>query len=474
MKEYKYNLDRLGNAQRFVDEYEDRIRYVSESRAWFVWDGKRWAEDRSGTVVRLAAKSAKRLYDFAEDKLISNDQATKLFKWARASCDDRTIGGVLKLASTDLRVVVSAEKLDADPWVLNVENGTLDLRTGKLREHDPADLITKLAPVTYDPNAESPVWNRALEDATDCDAELMRFLQRAAGYTLVGVTHEEALLFVYGAAATGKSTVTGPLKRVLGDYAVSAQVESFLARVRTGNAASSDIARLAGVRMILTSEPERGEKLASGILRNMVAGDEITARHLFKEAFDFKPQATLWFVANDRPYVHPGDSGMWRRVLEVPFNHVVPEEDRDPKVKAALLDDPECQSAILAWAVEGCLAWQKDGLNPPKVIRDATTAYQRQMNPLSEFIADECHIEEGTWTSTAELYARYVKWYQGRSDNMMRQKRFVQSLETVPGLSRSQETTGKKRRGISGIKLTLEEPYSGASNLRQVLDENAG
>lgn len=325
--------------------------------------------DDTGELIRFAKRTARTIYHDAAN--CGDDQERKrIVAWARASESEPRLNAMVKLAGSEQAVVVRAGELDADPYLLNCANGTIDLRTGELRPHDPADLISKIAPVAYDPEARSDRWESFLERVTGNDHDLAAFVQRLAGYTITGTTDEEVLGFVHGPGATGKTTTVESIKAALGDYASTADFETFLQR-RGDAGIRNDIARLAGARMVVSVEVEDGKRLAEGLIKQLTGGDKIAARFLHREFFEFEPQFTLWLVANTRPRAHASDDALWRRIVQVPFTVVIPEPERDPELKRALRTDPAEQTAILAWLVQGCLEWQRRGLDVPS--ESATT-----------------------------------------------------------------------------------------------------
>jgi putative DNA primase/helicase len=402
-----FPLTDTGNGERLAAMHGSEIRRVA-GVGWLTWDGRRWQVDDTGEMTRRAKLTARAIYHDAA-ACDDDDERKRIAAWARASESEPRLRAMINLAASELAVVARAADLDKDPFLLNALNGTIDLRTRKLRPHKPADLITKLAPVEYDPGARSQRWDAFLRRVTGHDDELLAFLQRLAGYTIAGVTDEEVLPFLHGPGATGKTTAVEAIKAALGDYAATADFESFLAR-RGDAGIRNDIARLAGARMVLSVEVEDGRKLAEGLIKQLTGGDKIAARFLHREYFEFEPQFTLWLVANARPRARASDDALWRRILQVPFTEVIPTDERDPELKRALRTNPDQQTAILAWLVQGCHDWQKHGLNVPSRVRDYTAAYRAENDPLAEWITDECTLGEQHWTPAKDLRASYETW----------------------------------------------------------------
>lgn len=449
--EKRYKLTDYGNAERLVDRHGEELRYVP-GIGWLVWDGARWRRDEDGAVVRRVKETIRAAW--AEIPHIDDrDDRKAVVLHLNRSESARGLKAAVELAQSEHRIVVSADALDPDPWLLTVENGTLDLRTGALRPPRPGDLITRRAAAIYEPDARSQVWDAFLDTVTGGDGELAAFLQRAVGYSLTGHTSEEVLFFAHGPAASGKSTFLEAVKGVAGDHALTTDFETLLKRPG-GGGVRNDIARLAGARLVIGVEVDQGRTLAEGLIKQLTGGDKITARLLYKEYFEFTPQFTLWLAANDRPLVPSTDTGIWRRILQLPFTNAVPEEERDPTLKQRLKDDPEIRSAILAWAVKGALDWQLNGLQVPDRVRAYTEEYRTEVDPLTEFLEEHTILETGQQVERARLLAAYRTWAQRNGEHTLSAKAFASALK------RRGITDGGKSgntRYWTGITLT-EEP----------------
>jgi putative DNA primase/helicase len=447
-----------GNAERLVLRHGANIRYCHPQNTWWLWTGKRWETDRTGHVMELAKAVARELYQAAWD-IPDAERKKQTALWAIRSESTDKKRATLASAQSEPGIPVLPEQFDADPWVLNCVNGVVDLRTGELRPHCREDYCTRMAPVRYDPAARSELWERFLEEACGGDRQLIEFLQRAVGYSLTGSTAEEKLFFVHGPAASGKSSFLEAIRSVLGDYAKAADFESFIQR-RDAGAIRNDIAELAGRRFVVSIEVDEGRRLAEGLVKLLTGGDTVRARFLYQESFEFTPQFKLWLAANHAPRVRHDDSAMWRRILRVPFEHVIPPERRDPSVKARLKDVQESGSAIVAWAVEGCLRWQEEGLGIPDVVKEATEQLRLDMDPLRGFIEDCCVLRPDAWMAAAKLREAYERYCQENGE-----KRLLSPNDFAEGLRArgcEAERRGKDRtRGWRGIGLLVNEEGSG-------------
>ncbi len=408
-----YPMTDLGNSERLVALHGDAIRWDVARKTWRIWDGRRWAADAALQVNALAAETARAIRREAADAPRgdrNSDLGRELFNWAVRSESRDRLAAMVEVAKSRPGIVVTPDALDADTWALNVLNGTLDLRTGKMRPHRQGDLLTKLAPVEYRAGLRDARFEAALSDWTGGDADLADFLQVAAGYTLTGQTTEEVLFLVYGPEASGKTTFLELLRAILGEYARTVQADLLTKQRdnRGAGAASPELAGLAGARLAAASEMEQGREIAEALAKNLTGGEPITARHLYAELFDFLPQFKLWLALNHCPKVSADDGAIWRRILRIGFEYTVPPERRDKTLKPYLRDPAGGAPAVLAWAVEGCLRWQREGLKIPAAVERSTAAYREESDPLAPFLEDCIRFTDGdTWTPWADLWQAY-------------------------------------------------------------------
>lgn len=422
-----FNLTDLGNAERFADQNKNEVRYLIEAQKWLLFDGTRWVIDTCGEIYQKAKGTIRSIYKEAASAQ-DDDQRKALAKHAMR-CEAATkIRYMLELASKERGVPVSITDLDTVPFLLNCLNGTIDLRTGEVREHRKEDLITKLAPVKYDPSADSELFENFLERVLP-GGELRKFVQKAFGYSATGDVGEEKLFFPFGPPATGKSTLLSAVEAALGDYAAMADFETFLQKDRGSEGPRNDIARLAGKRLVLSLEVQEGKKLAESLINQITGGDTVAARYLYKESFEFVPSFKLWLAANNRPKITGSDGAIWRRILQIPFDQVIPEQERDPSVKTKLRDVEVCGPAVLAWVIKGCLLWQKERLDPPAAVRELTDEYRKDQDPLKDFLEDCCVIQGNAQAKNKQLWESYTIWCRENGEKYpIGRKKFTQLL----------------------------------------------
>jgi len=390
----------------FVGRYGDRVRYCSDLDEWYLWDGRRWAPDMVHKAELLVKEMALEQLMASTKIADSNRRDSEVKFWLRAM-KMTGVAGCLQAARSETSIIAYLADLDKAPWLLTVLNGTIDLQTGHLGPHNPKHLITRLAPVAYCPAADRAEWMRFLERVIP-DPEVRDFLQRAAAYSLTGQPVEEVLFFVHGPTnGGGKSTFVSALKSALGDYAATANFESFLAQHNKGGP-REDIVRLGGRRFVSSVETEEGDKLAGGLLKWLTGQDMITQRSLYREhSVEFLPTFTPWLVSNFKPRAKDDDPALWRRLRLVPFETPIPEDDRDPDVKIRLSDPAIGGPPVLAWAVDGCRLWQENGLRPPSAVLLATRQWRAENNPISDWLADRTISDPQARTLFKDLYANY-------------------------------------------------------------------
>jgi putative DNA primase/helicase len=414
---FTINQTDLGNAKRLVKLFGKEIRYCHAWNQWMVWNGTRWQPDATGEIQRLAKNTALSIYEEAA-KGQTKDDRNGLAAWATKSESARAITAMIRLAQSEPSIPITPAELDANHYQLNCLNGTIDLRTGKLHRHRRKDFITKLAPVRSERQASNVTWDRVLNDATGGNSELKELMQRAFGYSITGDTSEEVLFLIHGPAATSKSTIIEAVKATLGDYALTADFETFVKRRDVGGP-RKDVARLAGSRFVVSIEVDEGKQLAGGRVKMITGGDTVTARKLYHESFEFKPTFKLVLVTNHAPEVDPDDDAMWRRIHVIPMVCQVPRHLRDPKVKAHLTDPTAAGPAILQWLLKGCLDWQRDGLKIPAVVQQATDEYRASQDSFADFISDCCVLETDAWVSSEDLHVEYDAWVSERENGWL-------------------------------------------------------
>ena len=425
----------LANAERFADLHQGYARYCYDLKKWLVWDCRRWTVDTDGEVERLAAATARAT---AIDAAVRGDK--EAIAWAAQSHDLPRLRAMVTLAQS--RCSVRSEHFDAEPGKLNCAAGVIDLTTGELLPHDPTELIRKLAPVEFDPEAECPTFLTFLDRIFARDTELIGFVQRAIGYSLTGRTDEHCLFVLVGNGANGKSTLIHVIQDLLGDYAQQTPMETLM--VTRSGGVGNDIARLEGARFVAAMEAEAGQRLAEAKIKQLTGGDKLAARFLYQEHFEFTPQFKLWLATNRLPEVRGMDEGIWRRIRIIPFNVTIPEAERDGSLPEKLKTE---LPGILNWAVAGCLDWQRGGLRPPDSVTDATKEYRTEMDVVAQFMDDCCVLEPKAEETAKALYDGYTGWCHANGEDPTSKGEFGRRLKQL-GCEERRTGNARKRRGI--------------------------
>ncbi|QXE92808.1 primase C-terminal domain-containing protein [Geomonas subterranea] len=396
-----------GNAKRLVATFGDDIRYCHDRSEWLIWDGHRWGADATEEMKRKAISTAASILRDIDGRQNLTETA-KLHAWVKQSLASSGIKNMLGLAQADESIATMSCQLDKNDWLLNVQNGTIDMKKQSFKAASREDLNTKMATVAYDTGADCPAWLEFINTVFAGDVELISWVQKVVGYTLTGSTDEQCAFFLIGDGCNGKSTFLNVVKTVLGDYAVQANPDSFMAsRYNSAGGARSDLMRFAGARMVMASEGEEGQRLAESFLKQVTGGEEISTRGLYqKNQIEYKPKFKLFFGSNHKPMITGIDYGIWRRIRVIPFNLCIPEGQRDPHLMKKLCQEA---SGILNWAYEGCLRWQEEGLSDvPAAVEMAAREYEAENDVIGRFLADSCC--EGGEVRSCDLYDAYSQW----------------------------------------------------------------
>ena len=448
------------NAKRFVAQHGTKLRYVKKWGTWLVWDGMRWAEEEVDLTRAMARETARRIYSEAMTAT-SDKEAEALAKWARASSSADRMEKMVRVASWDPAVMTRPKEFDREPWELNTPGGILDLKTGIVRAHAPSAMHTKLTATAVQEG--NPIrWLRFLDEIFDGDRELMDWVQRLLGYSLMGTVREHVLAICWGSGANGKSTLLEVVQGVLGEYAAPADPTLLLAK--RSDAHPAGIADLRGLRLVTCQETDEGRSLDEATVKNLTGGTERKARFMRGNFFSYTPSDTIWLATNHRPMIRNNDNGIWRRVKLIPFTVEIPVDRQNPELKAELLATEGPQ--ILAWLVTGCLRYQAEGLGTAKAVETATERYRAEMDTIGEFIKDRCTVDGSAKVSASELFSEFTAWAQDNKVRLMDSRRFSHEMADR-GFDEVRRRDGKV---FLGIKVTPWDERLGIT----INDDNIG
>ncbi len=443
-----YSFDDMGNAERFCDLFGDSIRYSYTDKRWYWYDGRRWLVDNNGTSERLADKSA--LAMRAEAKLYAEQdeaEGTELLKAFEKHCKLSRSNKSKRamLAEVQHHVPIQPSQTDRHKLLLNTPSGVIDLKTGKTYPHSGELYFTKLTGAEYSVTNDCPRWSSFLDEIFGGDKDLIRYVQKAVGYSLTGSTAEQCAFFLFGNGRNGKSTFLEVIRSVFGDYSANIQPETIMVRSAAATAINSDIARLKGARLVTSVEPNEGVRINEGLLKQLTGDDVVTARKLYGDEFEFKPEFKLWMATNHKPIIRGTDTGIWRRIHLIPFTAIIPEERVDKALKHKLTRE---LSGIFRWAVQGCLLWQQEGLKMPARVLESVREYRREMDVISAFVEDRCTVGKGCSVQASVLYAAYLSWADKGNEYKMSATKFGAEMS-----KRFERVKGMKSNYYNGLKL---------------------
>jgi len=403
---------------QFFKQYENSMIYVKSWNTWLEWRDGRWQDDETGVALHLARNICKKASTEAQKR---SDLGQKAQKIATVLSSRKMFTNVSGICQTDPRHAAIPAQFDADPWILNTPDGVVDLKTGDMRPARRDDYSRKTTAVS--PGGACPVWQKFLHKATAGDVELMSYMQRVAGYFLSGSTAEQIFFFVYGTGGNGKGTFQHQIEWLMNSYWKKSNMETFTEQRFQKHAA--EIAFFHGSRLVTASETEEGKRWNESRIKEMTGGDPITTEFKYGNPFTFIPSFKLFFTGNHKPMLRNVDEAIRRRLHMIPFTVEIPAKDRDKNLETKLRAEG---SGILKWAIEGCLEWQKQGLNPPDRVLATTDEYFEDQDTIGNFIDEKCELHSSLWVPTSLLYSAYTNWARSSGEYALPRKRFIDQL----------------------------------------------
>lgn len=451
-----YDMTDTGNAHRIYDRFSNSIRYSYNRKRWYFWTGKEWILDEMGEIKKLADEICDDLKKEAWN-IQDEDLQEQAFKFAKNSANTTRKEAMIKEAQHLKDIPVSMDDFDSYTDYLNCDNGIINLRNGELFPHNPSLMMTKKCGCEYDVTHKKPkLWLSFLNDITNGDKELQHYIHKCVGYSISGSNREQCAYFLYGMGNNGKSTFLDTLADMMGTYASNAQPDTFMLQSRLGSAgggANSDIARLKSARFVTCEEPTEGIRLNEGLLKQLTGGSKVTCRFLYGDEFEYTPEFKIWIATNHKPTIRGTDFGIWRRIKLIPFEVNIPKEKVDKNLKYKLRKEfPQ----ILAWAVEGCMLWQKEGLEEPACVLEATKEYKQEMDLVAGFV-EQCVVIDYTADRimASDLFGIYSKWAKQNNEYEMSSKKFFTEV------AKKLPEKGRSSKGIFYGKIRLTEYAQG-------------
>lgn len=455
-KEYPIrSYDDTGNADRFIDRYGELYKYSYISNKFYIYDGTKWAVDDRGSIRRLIdemiadMKNEKILVAEGVDEEEAQENFDKFYKKTRGTQSKKNITNELMH-----RQPVTPDDFDKDNMLLNVANGYIDLTSRELYPHDITQMFSQIANTDYSEKMQPAVWLDFLNDIFDGDKEVIRYIQKALGYSLTGSTREQVMFILHGKGRNGKSIFVETIAEILGDYSNNMQAKSLM--VKKNDNVNTDIARLSKARFVTSSEPNEGFRFDEGLIKQITGGDKVTARFLYAEEFEYTPKFKIWVSTNHKPIIRGTDDGIWRRLVLIPFEVQIPEEKVDKDLKYKLLREAP---AILNWMTEGAYMWMQEGLEMPDKLKDASQSYRTEMDVVEQFIEEKCNRMKGARETGKKLYDEYKVWADENNEYKMDKNKFGKKMK-------EKFESKKMNNGVNYIGIELKEMYPGMKALQ--------
>lgn len=452
-----YRCSDVGNADRLIALYGENLRHV-DALGWLAWNGKYWQRDTIGTVQEAAKAAAARFREAAEQFASrANDDDTKaaakkLLSFSAATENSARLSAMISLAASDPVVSRQLEDLDAHPYLCNVANGTVELRTGQLRAHSRADMLTVCAPASLEDwtrTAGPSTWSKFLDRILP-DPDTQAFVQRCVGLSLIGEQRDHVVPFLFGGGQNGKGTMLRAIMAAIGKYGCAVPSDMLMERMSAPHAAQK--AMLMGKRFAVADELPHNRDFDVAALKSLSGGDDIAAQFMRKDWFTFTPTHTLWLQGNDKPRIPGGDFGTWRRMRLIPFLVKIPDTEKDPDLDRKLAAE---RDIILRWAIDGAAEYMREGLGACPEVVAATAEYQSDSDVIGQFISDCCTLAPGAWISRLTLREAMAVWYADEGRKGVPGPALVKADLGKRGIKEHRETKSGPR-GWLGIDLTYD------------------
>lgn len=425
-KEYPIrSYDDTGNAERFIDRYGNLYKYSYIANKFYIYDGMKWKVDDKGSIRKLIDEM---IESIKNEKVLHSEDVTeeearevfqKYYKKTRGTQAKKNIMNELMH-----RRPATPDDFDRDDMLINVANGYIDLTSRELYKHDINKMFSQITNTDYTEKMQPAVWLDFLNDIFAGDKNVIRYIQKALGYSLTGSTREQIMFILFGKGRNGKSIFVEVISEILGDYSNNMQAKSLM--VKKNDNVNTDIARLSKARFVTSSEPNEGFRFDEGLIKQLTGGDKVTARFLYAEEFEYTPKFKIWVSTNHKPIIRGTDDGIWRRLVLIPFDVQIPEEKVDKDLKYKLLREAP---AILNWMAEGAYMWMQEGLEMSDKLKAASKAYRTEMDVIEQFIEDECKRVDDGRVKANELYSVYKNWANENNAYKMSNKDFGQKMK---------------------------------------------
>ena len=429
-----------GNARALVLLFGEQLRYDHQRKKWFIWNNHYWKVDQDGEIERFALRMQKERLK-AAIRITNKDQRNAQISWSQKSDSRQKVNNAIEMAKSMIPIASTIDKFDYNPMLLGCKNGVIDLKAGDFRDGNPVDMISLNTNIDYDVQAQCPRWKQFLDEIFQDNFELIDFIKKAVGYSLTGLTESQCLFILYGTGSNGKTVFIEVISKLLGDYAFTASFQTFESSKYDSQKIRNDIAALKSKRLVTASEVKERSKLNEARIKSLTGGDTLNARFLYGEEFNFIPTHKIWLSVNHKPNVSDMSYAFWRRIRLIPFERTFKKEEADQKLIYKLNKE---LPGILKWAIEGCLQWQMEGLEPPQKIEDATKKYKSEVDIINQFIEDKTISKSDASVLSLDLYNSYKQWCEENGERSCSNNMFGRKM-TELGFQRDDDTKSRKK-----------------------------
>ncbi|MEG0775046.1 phage/plasmid primase, P4 family [Clostridium sp.] len=442
-----FNFSEVGNAKRLLALHGKNLRYQALTKRWYLWGGTHWEVDETLKIELLAKDVLERLQKAASGIDTREESGSKfkqrVMNFIMASESDNKIKSMINQCKNEEEIAVT--KMDQEIYKINTVNGTVNLKEGTVEAHNREDLITKVLPFNYNKEATCENWLKFLDKIFLGDKGLIDFIQKSIGYSLTGDTSQQCYYICHGRGANGKSTFLNTIREIMGEYSEVLNELSIAYSEFATRGPREDIAKLASRRFVVVPELNEGRVLDDALLKSLTGENAYAVRHNYGREFQLRPEFKLWISSNEIPEIKSTSEGTWRRIRLIPFFYKFSEEERDEYFYEKHLK-PELEG-IFAWAIEGCLKWQSEGIKIPEKVILASKEYKEGMDLIGRFIDECCTLNESAETAAGVLYSAYVSWCKNVGEEQISQMKFSLKL-AGKGFKKNKRTHANTFSGI--------------------------
>lgn len=444
-------LTDTGNAKMFIDEYGEILRFNTDNKKWMFWNGKFWQHDQYNNIKNLAEIVIEKMRVMAK-QIDDEDVRKAMIQNVKRTLQSSGKEAMIKESQHLPGIPVTNSVFDQDPMLFNCESGVVDLRTGQLMPHDKDKMISRISSWNIDMSGTPTLWLKFLGEIFEQDVEMLNYVQRIMGYSITGSTREQCMFMLIGDGSNGKSLLLDIMNEAVGSYGATSNVDILLEKNVGGGANLGDVARLAGVRHVVTDEAKLNDKLNESAIKTLTSGiGKIVARFLYGNEFEFTPIFKIFMASNYKPIIRGTDHGIWRRIKVLPFKVIIPDHKQDKDLKDKLLAE---MPQILGWMVKGCLEWQRVGLKTPAKIDKETREYREEMDVVQRWINETCEVGLAFKEKSTDLFKNFSNYVQVNKE--------FQLSHTMFGRNMSKKFTKRFFNGSTyyvGVKLKDQNNY---------------